>query len=336
MEKKLEDYYKKWKEVDFLIKRRTDDQNEIYDKLMETNLGKFYFSLTDEQKNDFRGIYCCIDCRDYYHSDLYKYCSDSKVIEIYHEILHDTETDALCNDDFPFKDRGLDIYIKDGVDTYNALTDESTKDLKVSAEVKLFIQNIINDLYGFNDNLTVDDIPVIKVIYDKLTKREEDFPKTNSVTAVQEIILDKVKRIHTIDKKNITYKENKRNVIADLKEKIDENETEIRNSDSGFKYLLLFLVETAKYEVSLLEGKRVTALLKEIEESNMSESDKDYFKDALIKAYYNLTNIEFRKQSKYFDKDEGKYFDNDNDICYATFETANPEINKRLIKMRQG
>ena len=42
MEKKLEDYYKKWKEVDFLIKRRTDDQNEIYDKLMETNLGKFY------------------------------------------------------------------------------------------------------------------------------------------------------------------------------------------------------------------------------------------------------------------------------------------------------
>ena len=60
----------------------------------------------------------------------------------------------------------------------------------------------------------------------------------------------------------------------------------------------------------------------------MSESEKDYKKDALVEAYYNLTNIEFRKQSE--------YFDNDNDICYATFETANPEINKRLIKMRQG
>ena len=60
----------------------------------------------------------------------------------------------------------------------------------------------------------------------------------------------------------------------------------------------------------------------------MSESEKDYKKDALIEAYYNLTNIEFRKQSE--------YFDNDNDICYATFETANSEINKRLIKMRQG
>ena len=328
MEKKLEDYYKKWKEVDFLIKRRTDDQNEIYDKLMKTNLGKFYFSLTDEQKNDFRGIYCCIDCRDYFHSDLYKYCSVSEVIEIYHETLHGTETDALCSDDFPFKDRGLAIYIKDGVDTYNALTDESTKDLKVSDEVKLFIQNIINDLYGFNDNLTVDDIPVIKVIYDKLTKNKEDFPKTNSVTTVQEIILDKIKRMHTIDKKHIIYKENRHNVIADLKEKIKENEAEIRNSDSGFKYLLLYSIESAKYEVSLLEGKKVTAILKEIEESNMSESDKDYFKDALVNAYYNLTNIDFRKQSE--------YFDNDNDICYATFETANPEINKRLIKMRQG
>ena len=328
MEEKLEDYYKKWKEVDFLIKRRTDDQNEIYDKLMETNLGKFYFSLTDEQKNDFRGIYCCIDCRDYYHSDLYKYCSVSEVIEIYHEILHGTETDALCSDDFPFKDRGLAIYIKDGVNTYNALTDESTKDLKVSAEVKLFIQNIINDLYGFNDNLTVDDIPLIKVIYDKLTKSKEDFPKTNSVTVVQDIILDKVKRIHTIDKKHITYKENRRNIIADLKEKIKKNEIEIRNSDSGFKYLLLFSLEASKYEVRLLDGKRAVTLLKEIDESNMSESDKDYYKDALVKAYYNLTNIKFKKESG--------YFDNDNDACYADFETANPEINKRLIKMRQG
>ena len=138
-------------------------------------------------------------------------------------------------------------------------------------------------------------------------------------------IKNSVTKIHEIDEEHITYKENRRNVIIDFKKEIEENEEGIRNSDSGFKYLLLFSLEATKYEVSLLEGKKVTAILKEIEEGNMSESDKDYFKDALVKAYYNLTNIEFRKESK--------YFDNDNDIYYATFETANPEINKRMLKM---
>lgn len=321
MEEKLEDYYKEYKIIDALIKQELNNKDVIYNKLIKTKVGKLYLSLTEEQRKDFRDVYSDSDITRYYFAEtnIEKYNQDKTILFL----------GVAGSDCFPLnKESFLNLYVKNGVDTYNALTNESTKDLDISDGIKKFIQEIIGYIYGFSDELSIDDIPLIKVIYDKLTKSKEDFPKTNSVTAVQEIILDKVKRIHAIDKNHITYKENRRNVIVDLKEKIDENETEIRNSDSGFKYLLLSLVETAKYEVSLLEGKRVTALLKEIEESSMSESDKDYFKDALVKAYYNLTNIEFRKQSK--------YFDNDNDICYATFETGNPEINKRLIKMRQG
>ena len=177
---------------------------------------------------------------------------------------------------------------------------------------------------GFKREFEVSDIPLIKVIYDKVKKNLAN----HANYIIEDNILKQVKRIHNLDKKHSTYKENRRYFIEDLKESITSSELEIRNSNSGFKYLLLYSIETAKYEVSLLEGKRVTTILKEIDESNMSESEKDYKKDALVEAYYNLTNIEFRKQSE--------YFDNDNDICYATFETANPEINKRLIKMRQG
>lgn len=330
MDKKLENCYKKWKEIDYLIYRRREDQSEVYNRLIKTELGKFYFDLTDEQKESFKRIYSSINSKDYYDSDIYKYCNFKDIIEAYHEMLLDTKIEVLCNADFPFKNRELAIYIKDGVDTYNPLTDESTKDLEVSDEIKLFIQNIINDLYGFKDELTADDIPLIKVIYEKLKKNNEDYAENiANITIMEDNIFKQVKRIHKLDKSHSVYKENRRPFIEKLKESIASTELEIKNSDSGFKYLLLYLINTAKYEVSLLDGKRVTTILKEIEESNMSESEKDYKKDALVEAYYNLTNIEFRKQSK-------EYFDNDNDICYATFETANSEINKRLIKMRQG
>ena len=328
MDKKIEDLYKKWREIDSLIKRRTEDQNEVYNRLIKTELGKFYFGLTNEQKESFKRIYSSINSKDYYDSDIYKYCNFKDIIETYHEMLLDTKIEVLCNADFPFKNRELAIYISDGVDIYNAITDVSTKYLDDTA--REVIKDMIKGYNNFKSELSTSDIPLIKVIYDKLKKNNEDYAKNvANITIMEDNIFNQVKRIHKLDKSHFVYKENRRPFIKKLKESIASTELEIKNSDSGFKYLLLYSIESAKYEVSLLEGKRVTTILKEIEESNMSESEKDYKKDALVEAYYNLTNIEFRKQSK-------EYFDNDNDICYATFETANSEINKRLIKMRQG
>ena len=311
MDEKIEDLYKKYKEINVIIKNKTEQKDKVLSSLLKSKVGKLYFSLNDEQKKLFESIYRDVDF------SRYLYLRDD--IGEHQEKLDELATIIVTHIDFPFKDRGPAIYISDGVDTYNALTDENTKGVDTSD--KEVIKEIISNIYGFESEFEISDVPLIKVIYDKINKNFANY-------IIEDNILKQVERIHRLDKMHSTYKEYRRNVITNLKESIANTELEIKNSDSGFKYLLLYSIEVAKYEVSMLDGKRVTTILKEIEESNMSESDKDYFKDALVKAYYNLTNIEFRKESK--------YFDNDRDICYASFETANAEINKRLIKMRQG
>ena len=320
MDEKIEDLYKKYKEINAIINNKIEEKNKVLNSLLKSKAGKLYFSLNNEQKKLFEEIYRDVDFSRYI------YLRDD--IKEYEKKLDELETIIITHKDFPFRTEETAIYIKDGVDIYDAITDASTKDLDENA--KEVINDIIKGYDNFKSELSTSDIPLIKVIYDKLRRNNEDYAENiANITIMEDNIFNQVKRIHKLDKSHSVYKENRRPFIEKLKESIASTELEIKNSDSGFKYLLLYLINTAKYEVSLLEGKRVTTILKEIDESNMSESEKDYKKDALVEAYYNLTNIDFRKQSK-------EYFDNDNDICYATFETANSEINKRLIKMRQG
>ena len=319
MDEKIEDLYKKYKEINAIINNKTEEKNKVLNSLLKSKAGKLYFSLNNEQKKLFEEIYRDVDFSRYI------YLRDD--IKEYEKKLDELETIIITHKDFPFKSEEATIYISDGVDIYDAITDASTKDLDENA--KEVINDIIKGYDNFKSELSTSDIPLIKVIYDKLRRNNEDYFETvTNITIMEDNILKHVERIHKLDNTNSTYREYRRPFIKKLKESIASTELEIKNSNSGFKYLLLYLINTAKYEVSLLDGKRVTTILKEIEESNMSESEKDYKKDALVEAYYNLTNIEFRKQSE--------YFDNDNDICYASFETANAEINKRLIKMRQG
>ena len=320
MDEKIEDLYKKYKEINAIINNKTEERDKVHSSLLKSKAGKLYFSLNDEQKELFESIYRDVDF------SRYLYLRDD--IKEYKEKLSGLSIDIITHKDFPFKSEEAAIYISDGVDIYNAITDVSTKDLDDTA--REVIKDMIKGYNNFKSELSTSDIPLIKVIYDKLKKNNEDYAENvANITIMEDNIFNQVKRIHKLDKSHSVYKENRRPFIEKLKMSIASTELEIKNSDSGFKYLLLYSIEAAKYEVSLLEGKRVTTILKEIDESNMSESEKDYKKDALVEAYYNLTNIDFRKQSK-------EYFDNDNDICYASFETANYEINKRLIKMRRG
>ena len=320
MDEIIEDYYKKYQKINAIIKKKTEEKNKVLNSLLKSKAGKLYFSLNNEQKKLFEEIYRDVDFSRYI------YLRDD--IKEYEKKLDELETIIITHKNFPFKSEEATIYISDGVDIYDAITDASTKDLDENA--KEVINDIIKGYDNFKSELSTSDIPLIKVIYEKLKKNNEDYAENiANITIMEDNIFKQVKRIHKLDKSHSVYKENRRPFIEKLKESIASTELEIKNSDSGFKYLLLYAIEAAKYEVSLLEGKRVTTILKEIDESNMSESEKEYKKDALVEANYNLTNIDFRKQSK-------EYFDNDNDICYATFETANSEINKRLIKMRQG
>lgn len=320
MDEKIEDLYKKYQELSVVIKNKTEEKDKVLSNLLKSKVGKLYFNLNDEQKKLFEDIY-----RD---ADFSRYIYLRDDIKEYKERLSSLSIDIITHEDFPFKSEEATIYISDGIDIYDAITDASTKDL--DENTKEVIKDIINGYSNFKSWLTISDIPLIKVIYEKLKKNNEYYADNNAnITIMEDNIFNQVRRIHELDKRHSTYKENRRSFIKKLKESIASSELEIKNSDSGFKYLLLYSIESVKYEVSLLEGKRVTTILKEIEKSDMSEAEKDYKKDALVEAYYNLTNFDFRKQSE-------EYFDNDNDICYATFETANPEINKRLIKMRQG
>ena len=320
MEERIEDLYKKYQAINVIIKYKTEEKDKVLNSLLKSKVGKLYFSLNDEQKKLFESIYRDVDFSRYLYlrDDIIKY----------QEKLSGLSIDIITHEDFPFKSEEVAIYISDGVDIYDAITDASTKDLDVNT--KEVIKDMIKGYNNFKSELSTSDIPLIKVIYDKLKKNNEDYAENiANITIMEDNIFHQVKRIHKLDKSYSAYRDNRRPFIKKLKESIASTELEIKNSNSGFKYLLLYSIEAAKYEVSLLDGKRVTTILKEIDESNLSESEKDYKKDALVEAYYNLTNIEFRKQSK-------EYFDNDNDICYATFETANAEINKRLIKMRRG
>ena len=320
MDDKLSTYFDEYRKNANTIRKLEKERDRLSNTLEKTMAGELFFSLNEKQKELFRGVY--------FASSFNKYFSVLDDIKKYQEKLDKIESKILAHEEFPFKDRGLTIYITDGVDTYNALSDESTKDIDIADADKIVIKEIVSNNYGFESEFEVSDISLIKVIYGKINKNGEDYPYRLANWIIEDNIFNQVKRIHKLDKSHSTYKENRRPFIENLKESIASTELEIKNSDSGFKYLLLYSIEAAKYEVSLLEGKRVTTILKEIDGSNLSESEKDYKKDALVEAYYNLTNIDFRKQSE--------YFDNDNDICYAAFETANPEINKRLIKMRQG
>ena len=92
--------------------------------------------------------------------------------------------------------------------------------------------------------------------------------------------------------------------------------------------MLLFSIRSAFYELELLSGTRVTEVLEQLENVEVvnqhQERKREYEMEALIKAYYNLTDINFRENSNYF---------SDDDYIFARFETADKKVNEKMLKM---
>lgn len=312
MEAVIENYYKEYQELLKNIKKQNAFKIKIENTLIKTDAGKLYFSLDALQKDLFRKIYT---------DDTFQ--THFSILDILNEL--ETRLDLISSkisshESFPFKQTVPSLYITNGENTYNAITGESTESL--DSLKKQVIKEIIKNKYGFPSNLTITDIPLIQVIYNRFKKESVG----SSKKAIINDILKQVDKIHTLDQKEITYKENRYKFINELRETLLKEELEIVNSKISYqtKDLLLFAIDAAKYEILLLEGKKVTTILEDIE-SNNDKEEREYKIDALVKAYYNLTNINFRENSE--------YFTNDNDIWYAEFETANYRINKRLLKM---
>ncbi len=115
--------------------------------------------------------------------------------------------------------------------------------------------------------------------------------------------------------KNPKYLSNEKK--KELLENLEKELEEIQKTNSKFKPLLIEQCKTAKYEILILSGEHIPTLLK-------ATTDEDE-KMALAKAYYNLSNSDFRVNSGYFNPDDAIFYD-----CY----TANPEINSKILEMK--
>lgn len=99
---------------------------------------------------------------------------------------------------------------------------------------------------------------------------------------------------------------------------VEKELEKLQKSDSRLKKLMIEECKTARYEILILSGEHIPTLL----EQTQDEDDKV----ALTKAYYNISNPEFRVNAD--------YFSSRNSAVFYDCLTANPEINNRILKMK--
>ena len=244
--------------------------------------------------------------------------------------------EKLCNefiesDAFPFSKDEFHFFVSKDSYLIDAITDLDTSEL--SKEENIFLNDSISCVYNSLDynpsDYSIDDIPLIKVLYlkDKLKYERRCLPLNIDVMIYD---IDLAKRI---DNGAFTYDERKCSCLpgwkqTHLKTKLLTQQQRILTSDSRNKDLLLFSVDAALYEIELQSGVRVKEIydkLDNMEVKNEHQRRKvEKEKDALITAYYNLIDQDFRKNSGYY---MGNHY------MFARYETADPEINKRMLKM---
>lgn len=176
------------------------------------------------------------------------------------------------------------------------------------------------------------DIPLYKVllqeeynILDKMDKTDPDYSENKYL--IEESMLTHIRTqikiakmmdngeyeiFRTINPKYLSDED-----AVKLLTKIQESIKEINNSDSGQKDLLLEMCEVAIYEVLILRGHTIS-------EMAIKASEEQLF--ALAKAYYNISNYDY--------KDNDDYFDNKKDAISYKCLTANPKINQKVLDMK--
>ena len=92
----------------------------------------------------------------------------------------------------------------------------------------------------------------------------------------------------------------------------------MKQLNTRFKKMLLEECKIAKYEVLILSGENIPLLY------NSLDNKDDKF--ALIKAYYNLSNQDYRINSG--------YFKTSNEAVFYDCRTAHPEINQKILELK--
>lgn len=298
------------------IKERIEETKNILDK---------------ERQKEFNECNC--------NNSFFRYKLNKKKIEELEKALDKLYKDFIESDAFPFSKDEFHFFVSNDTYLVDAITGEDSSEL--NEEENIFLSNSINYRLAHDpNNYKEEDIPAIKVFY----LRNKD--KYDATTLKFNIIANVISSRMFDDKKNkilfepLEFSNNTK--IEKWKTDLIEQKKEIVNSNSPQKELLLFSLKTAFYELELLDGKRVTDIYNYLqkvlvmvktkrEKGEISKrvffrifSNVNYNIDALVSAYYNLTDQNRRENSAYYE---------DTSFMSVNFYTANPEINKRLLKM---
>ena len=308
---KLNLYYNEYYGIDIRLKEKEKQKEEILKELKKTKEGKFYLKLSDEAKQEYRGF------RN--NTTITRLLLIDTIIKQYEQAKKNLELEIAEATWFPFNNSKNHIFIEDNKEFYDALTGESTKDLDIALNLKEFIKTIISKAYKINEEYSIDDLPLIKLTY-------ENFQENCNIPLerISEFIFSKVKRLHGLDERRVVYnKVLNSEKLKKIKMSISTDIKTIKNSDSFClnKDLALEEAYAVKFELLMLQGYSVVKLYRQLEKKNQQA-----LIPSLIKAYYNLTNINYRRQSN--------YFMNEHEIIYADFETANYDINAKILEMK--
>lgn len=313
------------------ITSRIEDIKKTIDNLLEDEKLKetlsFYNSLDKEKQAIFNRINC--------NTDFIRYKLNIKALEEYETALQNLYQDFLKSEAFPFSKDEFHFFVSEDNYLIDAITLKDTSNL-TSLENELIEKSITSIYMDSPKEYTKSDIDAIRVSYlrnkDKYNNMKDKDVKN---MLLLDTIIDEIYAAQINDKK-ITgstgyekiYKEKWK--IKLWKEKLNKQQQIIINSDSKNKDLLLFSIRAAAYEVELLNGARINELYDKINNKitrNEHEMKKKELElDALTKAYYNLTNQDFRKNSGYYQGNEYEYM-------FANYTTTNPEVNQRVLKM---
>ena len=315
------------------IKDRIEEaKDKINELLQDTKLKEtleFYNSLDEERQVIFNKINC--------NNDYVRYKLNQKKIEELEKGLNKLYKDFIESEAFPFSKDKFHFFVSNDTYLVDAINGEDSSDL--SKEENVFLSDSISYVYkcvNYNPNdYCENDIPFIKVQYleNKGQYEKHAFPlKEYNLLLLEDIVVNvfAAKRndegLYSDDERECSSLKEWR--IIHLKRKLLTQQQRILESDSKNKDLLLFFIDSAFYEIELQSGVRVNEIydrLNNMEVKNEHQRRKvEREKDALINAYHNLTNIEFRKNSGYY---MGNHY------MFARYETADSEINKRLLKM---
>lgn len=313
------DYYNSYLELKNMLNRKTEQLSKLLDDYKLRMTVEFYNDLNDDKKNIFKIINC--------NNKFFMYLLNTNTIKYLKNNLNNLYTSFFNSMFFPFSKDNFHFFIKDNNDIICAITGENSKDFNELE--KEFLSNTINYNSEYDiSQFTKNDISMLKVLYLKYKDQNKDNLAT--IMANKSIIAKTLDGDAKYPVGIIPYKCHNKEKIDHLKWKLNTQIDKIRNSDSRHKDILLFETSAAEYELLLLEDKKVTDILKELETNNQlgyyADDVFDYQVEALTKAYYNLTSESFRKSSGYFNTDNK---------CTHNFETANIKINSKILKMKK-